>query len=625
MRRLTLVCIALALITSCQPAEEPKKAEPAPGAVTAAAPSGRDPHSYSRPDEVRVEHLILDLGVDFGKKQLVGTATWRIKRANAEANTLVLDTRGLDIRRVTLQPGGESAAFKLGEAHETFGRALEIPLRPDTASVAIEYASSPDAAALQWLEPAQTAGKKHPFLLSQSQSILARTWVPVQDSPNVRFTYEATVRVPKDLMALMSAENPRARTADGVYRFQMPQPVPAYLLVIAAGDLEFRPLGPNSGVYAEKPVIDAAAREFVDTPKMIAAAESLYGPYRWGRYDMLVLPPSFPFGGMENPRLTFLTPTVIAGDRSLVSLIAHELAHSWSGNLVTNATWNDFWLNEGFTTYFERRIDEKVYGKDYAEMMWTLGLTELKNDLATLPARDTHLLLDLTGRDPDDGASQVAYEKGSLLLRRIEETVGREQFDRFLRAYFDRFAFQSMTTPRFLGYLRANVPGVEKIDFEPWINGPGLPADAPVARSEAFAKVEEQVKAYTGGAAASSLETGGWVSHQIVHFIQSLPATLGAERTRELDKHFRFTESGNNEVLAAWLVKSIENGYRDNQPAIDRFLTSQGRRKYLKPIYTALAATPQDLEFAKRVYAKARPMYHTVSRETIDAVLKWTA
>jgi aminopeptidase N len=616
-----LIC-SLALLAACrneqpgQTATQPAAPQPA----TAALELPRDPHSFSRPDEVRVEHIALDLSVDFAKKQLAGTATLRVKHVTG-AKTLVLDTNGLDIHRVTLQPGGAQAAFKLGDADPILGRALEIPIDAGTTDVAIEYASDPGARALQWLEPAMTAGKKHPFLLSQSEAILARTWVPCQDTPSVRFTYDATLHVPKGLLAVMSGENPQAINEEGVYQFRMTNPIPSYLLAIAVGDLEFRPFDTRSGVYAEPPVIEAAAREFSDTPKMIQTAEALYGPYRWGRYDLLVLPPSFPYAGMENPRLTFLTPTVIAGDKSLVSLIAHELAHSWSGNLVTNATWNDFWLNEGFTTYFEHRITEQLYGREYSEMLWQLGIAEVKEELPTLQPGDQSLYVDLTGRDPDDAPNQV-YEKGALFLRLLEETAGRERWDKFLTGYFQKFAFQPMTTKVFEDYLKAQLPDVvAKVNPDAWIHGPGIPANAPQPHSEAFARVEAAAKAFADGGSAESLQMDKWSSHERVHFVQSLPA-LTPERMAALDARFHFSDSGNSEVLSAWLEKSIDVRYKGAYPAIERFLTSQGRRKFLKPIYEKLAKNPEDLAFARKIYATARPTYHPVSQATIDTILK---
>jgi leukotriene-A4 hydrolase len=409
----------------------------------------------------------------------------------------------------------------------------------------------------------------------------------------------------------------------------MPQPIPSYLLALAVGDLEFRALGKNSGVWAEKPMIDASHYELADTQKMIDAAEKIYGPYRWGQYDVLVLPPSFPFGGMENPRLTFATPTILAGDRSLVNLVAHELAHSWSGNLVTNATWNDFWLNEGFTVYFERRIMEEVFGRDYSEMLALLGYQDLEATVSELPPRDTHLFLDLTDRDPDEAATKLAYEKGYFLLRLIEETVGRPAFDAFLRAYFDEHAFQSMTTAEFIEELRTKLlskhaGSEDRIGVEQWIHTPGIPVNVPQVHSDAFTKVEAQVKAFGAGTGASALSTQNWSTHEWIHFLRSLPKPLTREQMAALDDAFKFSASGNSEILHEWLLQAIENKYEPAYDALEKFLSRQGRRKFLKPLYQKLAETPEGLDRARRIYAKARPMYHAVSYRTIDSILGWT-
>ncbi|HVR43828.1 MAG TPA: M1 family aminopeptidase/hydrolase, partial [Thermoanaerobaculia bacterium] len=451
-----------------------------------------DPHSFSKPNDAVVEHLDLDLSVDFPGKKLIGRASLVVNN-RAGGSELWLDTRDLVIRNVTL--GGEASptGHRLGEAEGVLGRPLVIEIEPGTRRVNIEYETTPGAAAVQWLAPSMTAGGRWPFLFTQSQAILARTWIPLQDTPAVRFTYAATIRVPPPLMAVMSAENPTAAEPDGIYDFRMPQPIPSYLMALAVGDLEFRAIGERAGVYAEPSVVEKAAWEFADTPQMIEAAERMYGPYQWGRYDILVLPPSFPFGGMENPRLTFATPTILAGDRSLVSLVAHELAHSWSGNLVTNATWDDFWLNEGFTTYFENRIMEQVYGEDFARMLAALGRGDLDDEIVELgeTSPDTRLKLDLAGRDPDEGMTSVAYDKGSLFLRLIEQTVGRERFDRFLRSWFDRYAFQSRTTENFVEYLKQNLLTPREqtaIRVDEWVYGPGVPSNAPVVQSERIAR-----------------------------------------------------------------------------------------------------------------------------------------
>ena len=590
----------------------------------------RDPHSFSRPDEVAVEHLRLALTVDFPQKKLTGRASLRVNNKQG-ADRLLLDTRDLDIERVTLDDG-QATRFTLGtvtEGQEFMGRPLEIEITPTTQWVHVDYSTRPEAAALQWLEPAQTASKTAPFLLTQSQAILARTWVPCQDTPGVRMTYDATIRVPQGLMAVMSAENPTQDSADGIYRFNMPQTIPSYLLALAVGELEFRPLGNRSGVYAEPTVAELAAWEFADTPKMIEAAEKLYGPYRWGRYDMLILPPSFPYGGMENPRLTFVTPTLLARDRSLVSLIAHELAHSWSGNLVTNSNWNDFWINEGFTTYFERRIMESLYGKEYADMLAVLGRQDLQAVVDELGADspDTHLVLNLAGRDPDDGMNDIAYEKGALLLRTIEEAVGRQRFDAFLRNWFDSNAFQSVDHSRFLAALQEMLkdrPQVaEQLRIQAWLNGPGVPANETKVQSTAFAKVDQQLQAFAQGTAAGQLQTQGWSTHHWLHFLRNLPDPLAPEKMADLDAAFKLSESGNSEILNAWLTRAIQSRYQAAYPALERFLTTMGRRKFLRPLYMELAKTPEGAEMALRIYEQARPGYHSVSTQTIDELLGW--
>ena len=584
-----------------------------------------DPHSYARPNEIVVTHVALDLTVDFDAQRLTGTATLDLDHRTPDADTLALDTWRLDVTAVE-DADGNALAFELDDHHEILGQRLAVTVG-DRDQVVVHYSTTDDARSLQWLEPEQTASGKR-FLFTQNQPILARTWIPCQDSPGVRTSYEAVVRVPSDLLAVMSAANPTERNADGVYRFAMETPVPAYLIALAVGDLEFRELGERSGVYAEPSVVDGAAWEFADTEKMIEAAERLYGPYRWGRYDLLVLPPSFPYGGMENPCLTFATPTILSGDRSLVTLVAHELAHSWSGNLVTNSTWNDIWLNEGFTVYFETRIDEELYGDAYAAMILRLGRQELDQWLELEKPRDTWLVLDL--EDPDEGPSKIPYEKGSLFLRTIEAAVGREKFDAFLREYFDRFAFESMDTETFLAYLRSELlepAGISDDDLQvdAWVYAPGVPSNEPHFASDAFDRVDEQVAAYLGGRPAGELETADWVSQQWVHFVRALPESLEAERFDEVDAAFTFSRSGNIEIATAWLEKVIEAGYVFERPEVDAamadFLTRHGRALYIRKVYMKLAETDRGLARAREVYEVARPGYHSVAQGQIDKLL----
>ena len=546
-----------------------------------------DVHSYSRPDCARVRHLDLDLRVDFDRKVLTGSAA--IHFDLLAGDELILDTRGLQIAAVE-----NAASWELGPADAILGAPLRIRVGQGSRIVKVRYTTSPAASGLQWLEPAQTAGKRHPFLFTQSQAIHARSWIPLQDTPGVRVTFTAVVKTPEPLRAVMGA------VAHGGL-FRMDHPVPSYLISLAAGDIHHRDIGPRSAVYAEPALLAAAAHEFEDTESMIAAVEAMYGPYRWGRYDLLVLPPSFPFGGMENPCLTFATPTILAGDKSLVSLVAHELAHSWSGNLVTNATWSDFWLNEGFTVYVERRVLEKVYGRRRAEMEAVLGRGELEKELARLPEHDRVLHLALEGRDPDDGCTLVPYEKGALMLRTIEEAVGRDRFDTFLRAYFDRFAFQSITTAQFLDYLRDALPNPVPVDE--WIFRPGIPSAAAQPHSDAFLHL--------------AWPAPGWSTHEWLHFLRS-PAASDMAR---LDREFHLSEARNSEILHQWLLMAVQQSYQPGIDKVEPFLCGVGRRKFLKPIYTELMKTDSGRARARQIYAQARPGYHPIAQSTIDGIV----
>ena len=560
------------------------------------------------------------------KRRISGTATYQLKRQGGDS--VAFDTDGLTIEKVTLGDG-TVAKFSIGASDSILGQALRVALPPGADRVSITYSTGPDAKALQWLTPAQTGDKKYPFLFTQGEAILTRTWIPIQDSPGIRITYNAHVTVPPELMAVMSATNPQERSNDGSYRFKMEEPIPSYLIALAVGDLGFKATGPRTGVYAERSMVDTAAWELADMEKMVATAEALYGPYRWGRYDVIVLPPSFPFGGMENPRLTFATPTIIAGDRSLTALIAHELAHSWSGNLVTNATWDDFWLNEGFTVYFEHRITEALYGKDYNDMTTVLGYQDLLATIAEIDSgkhpEDTALHLHLEGRNPDDGMTDVAYEKGYALLRLVESKVGRPTFDAFLRGYFDHFAFQSITTDTFKTYAHSELLGTRQValDLDAWIGKPGLPDDVLIPTSAMFVQVDDQLQRWGAGASAKDLATKDWGTFRWMHFLRHLHKGQTAKRMDELDAAFHLTKAGNSEILAAWLEQCVRNNYRKAYPRLNEFLTTVGRRKFLVPLYTALVTTKEGREVAMDIYAKARPNYHSVSVRTIDDLLGW--
>jgi leukotriene-A4 hydrolase len=626
-RQFTGVIILLAfslMFGGCAEPSPDKNAENA--ARTESMP--RDIHTLSRPDRVKVTHGVFDWTTDFDAKQIRGSVTWSFERQPGhEEAPLVLDTHGLTIQAV-VGADGTPRDFEMGSESPSLGTPLIIHINAEDTRIQVDYHTGPESDGIQWLAPEQTAGGEHPFLFSQAQSILARTFLPCQDSPGVRITFDASVRAPDGLTAVMAAEMLPGGGDGEPFKFKMPQPIPSYLIAIAVGDIEFRELGKATGVYAEPSVIDAAADEFADTEKMLVTAEKLFGPYRWDRYDIIVLPPSFPFGGMENPRLTFATPTILAGDKSLVSLIAHELAHSWSGNLVTNATWADFWLNEGFTVYLERRIQESLYGELRAEMEAVLGKQDLLDGMKDLePGFTTLHNTSLEGRNPDDAFSDVPYEKGYLLLRLVEGYVGREKFDKFLRSWFDDNAFKSLTTSDFELALKeklfaGDAGAYAKLKLNEWFYEPGLPDNAPEPKSDAFRLAEVEAAAFVAGEKiAADLPGDSWSTHEWLRMLRSLPEDLPASKMAELDSAWSLTGSGNSEILSQWLIQSVHSDYAKAYPALESFLTRQGRRKFLKPLYTALASTESGKARAEKIYAKARPTYHSVSSDTIDDIL----
>ena len=675
-------------------------------------------HSYANDGEFLITHMDMRLAVNFADKTIEGWVEYSLVHAYLRDNRkpgsvppdhfnpitgnhiLLLDHRDMDVLGVyaggsfdkksgKLKNGAKGLLFEVGiGVADTllFGKPLEIEVPRSQSKIVIHYKTRPSAGALQWLSPAQTYDQTHPFLFSQSQAILARTWIPLQDKPSVRFTYTSEVRVvcgigvedpdinPTDFNVVMSAVklgNPEGDMVSNnkVHRFEQKKPIPSYLMAIAVGSFGYKSLGKNTGVYAEHKLLQKAAWEFADLQKMVDAAGEMFGEYAWGDYNVLVLPPSFPFGGMENPVVTFATPTIIAGDRSLVSLLAHELAHSWSGNLVTNRTWDDYWLNEGFTVYVESRIMEQLYGKNYADMLRVLGKGELDKTLGWMlkeAPEDSHLRLHLGDRDPDEGLTDIAYEKGRFFLMMLEQLYGRAAFDEFLNGHFRKYAFGTVTTDLFLADLKAfhekqvtgNVVGPLPTwrDFEPrvmaWIDGEGLPLGGfPVLESKEFERVEQQVSKFLWSGEplhpgssipcdASVIDTSGFTTHHWLHLLRklhtradALPGRLSREEMAGLDARFHFTQTQNAEIACDWFVLSIQSDYRPAYQAMHDFLLKVGRRKFLMPIYEALLAQyvvkdgkyewafAQGKEMATEIFLQAEPGYHPVAARSLRELL----
>lgn len=620
MKKIFLVTLFLATL-ACQKKDSAEK-------TTTANATIKDEHTFSRADLAVVKHLDLDIKVDFDTQIISGKASWQIDNIS-KGNEIIFDENTLNITKVTLGDDEKETKFELGTAVEFHGKPLHITIEPNTTKVNIYYSTTKDAVALQWLNPQQTADKKKPFLFSQGESIWSRTWIPCQDSPGIRYTYNAKVTVPKDLLAVMSASvNPQKKNDTGVYTFKQDKAIPSYLMAIAVGDIAFQSIDNRTGVYAEPSLLKKAAWEFAELGKMVGAAEKLYGPYRWGRYDVLVLPPSFPYGGMENPNLTFLTPGVIAGDRSLTSLLAHELGHSWSGNLVTNATWDDIWLNEGFTTYVEHRIGEEIFGKKEAEMQDVLTRKDLDDNIAEYGATnpDTRLKVSLTNRNPDDGISQIPYVKGYNFLKVIEAAVGREKFDPFIKNYFDAHAFQSITTEDFVKYLNENlIKGdkalADKIKLDDWIYKPGVPSNITTPSSEDFTAIDNIQKNWRKtGVKGLSEKIKSTTEKQ--HFIDYLPADITVEEMTAIDNEFSFTKNGNFVIKRQWFVQAIRHQYKTAYPAIEQFMIATSRTGSLMTLYKELVKTPEGKTWAKQIFEKAKSGYHATTEQAVEGLLK---
>ena len=589
-----------------------------------------DPYSYAQPDQVKVTHLDLDLKLDFPHKLLHGRATLSLDWVNPKAASLVLDTRDLKIASVEgIDAKGHASAlsYAMAPRDKQLGSKLTIAAPTHPAKVRIVYDTSPQASGLQWLTPTQTADKRQPFMFSQSESIHARSWVPLQDSPGIRITYDARVTAPKGVRVVMSALNDLHHPLNGDFHFDQPHPIPSYLLAIAAGDIDAEATGPRSAVYAEPSMVHKAAHEFDDTEQMIATAERLYGPYRWGRYDILVLPPSFPYGGMENPNMTFATPTIVVGDKSLASVISHELAHSWSGNLVTNASWRDGWLNEGFTTYVQGRITEAVYGKSLADEEALLSARALEKSIGTMPANSQKLAPVPGDVDADDALSDVAYDKGSWFLRTLEQRFGRAAFDPYLKSYFDHFAFQSITTEQMLAFLKANLldkyPGkMSEAEVKDWVYGTGIPRGAPLPTSARFDMIDAKVKAFTAGTlAAEQLDARGWNTQEWMYFLDRLPDAPPLAKMQQLDAAWHLTGTPNAEIGMRWYSHAIAAGDTAVWTAAAEHMTRIGRLYLTLPLYQAFARTPAGLAYASKVYATARAGYHPLTQQAVEAVL----
>ncbi|GMG99372.1 hypothetical protein Nepgr_001212 [Nepenthes gracilis] len=604
-----------------------------------------DPHSYTDSTQPFTTHVSLSLYFDFPSSTVRGSAILTLSAAHA--GPIFLDTRSLSVHSVKDPLTQTPLPFSLSSQPDPIKGSLLTVSLSDNSQLLIAFSTSPDSSALQWLSPPQTFNKTSPFVYTQCHSIHARSIFPCQDTPAARIRYSAKINIPRQLSAVMSARHVERRVplageaalacddltwcAENrvVEEFVMEQPIPPYLFAFAVGEIGYREVGPRMMVYSESvpTLLDAAAKEFEGTEDMIRQGERLFGPYEWERFDLLVLPPSFPYGGMENPRMVFLTPTVIKGDASGAQVVAHELAHSWTGNLITNKSNEHFWLNEGFTTYAERRIVEAVQGEDRAALNVGIGWRGLIEGMERFKdnMEFTKLKTKQEGVDPDDVYSQVPYEKGFQFLWRIERQIGRPAFDEFLKKYISTFKFQSIDTETFLSFLKANVPSIEKdIDLEVWTEGTGIPSDALEPVSNVYSKIVSLANEFMNGRMPCEDEVGEWRGQEWELYLDHLPKAVEASQIMALDGRYRLAESSDYEVKVAFLQLAIACGCRDYYGEVEKTLKEVGRMKYLRPLYTALArgtGKHEEKILAKRVFAEARDSYHPIARAVVESIL----
>jgi leukotriene-A4 hydrolase len=580
-----------------------------------------DSTTYADLSQGRIRHIDFQIRVDFASHTLEVEAAYQMQAPLH--GSLYLDTFKIAIQDV--RAGGRELEWDFDASDEELGKRLHLKGFDGESGFTLKFRTSPDARALQWMSESQTAGGKHPFLYSQCQASNARSIFPCQDTPSVRFTYSAEVEVPSGLTAVMAAEQVRAPEGTGRFSFHMPQPIPSYLFAIGVANLAFRELGPRTGIYAEPEIIDAAAWEFAETEKTMVEAEKLLGPYLWGRYDMLVLPPSFPYGGMENPRLTFLTPTAILGTRGQASLVTHELAHAWTGNLVTNATWQDFWLNEGWTTYAETRITEILEGRDVTDLT---AVYDEKRTLeimsrAGMDAPETYLKYPGEGKDADAFTSIIAYTKGCFFLKECEYAVGREHFDEFIQKYMKTFQFQSLTTEQFLDFLKAELPQVfEKVDVETWVYKPGMPEAWHRPQSQLYDEVEQALADFKQGKLPTRDQVRDWHRYQILSFLQGLPEKLPVEDCKTLEDVLELEKRNDDYFLSYFYAICILSGYQEIMPRVEQFVEKIGRMLYLLPIVRAMAQAEWARDRVRPLFESVRQQQHPVTAGAVEEFLK---
>ncbi|OAL03456.1 leukotriene A-4 hydrolase [Phaeosphaeriaceae sp. SRC1lsM3a] len=608
----------------------------------------RDPNTLSNYHNYVTRHTSVDFEIDFEKKRLVGSVVLKLESLVDEKVDVVLDSSFLDVSEAKVD--GQKAEFKIGDRVDAYGSPLTVTLPkaiPKGKTVEIEFAvaTTDKCTALQWMTPAQTSNKKHPYMFSQCQAIHSRSVFPCQDTPDVKSTFSFALRSPLPVLAsglptgATDYQPPKKDGESGTlkYTFEQPVAITSYLFAVASGDVACAAIGPRSTVWSGPEELLDCQRELEgEIEPFMKAVESIVKPtYQWTQYNVLILPPSFPYGGMENPVWTYATPSIISGDKQNIDVIAHELSHSWSGNLVSAASWEHFWLNEGWTTYLERRIQAAIHGEEHRHFSAIIGWKALEESIERY-GKDheyTKLVIDLKGQDPDDAFSSIPYEKGFHALYQFELLLGKDKWDTFIPHYFETFKFKSIDSYDFKSCLidffakdsEANKKLAE-FDWDKLFYAPGYPPkpefDQTMVKS-CYELADKWEKLTTKNSSSDfkphSSDVSGWVSNQSVVFlerIQGFADKLTSEQIHLLGHTYGYVDTQNIEVLSRYLSAGLMAKAKETyQPSAD-LVGRIGRMKFVRPMYRLLALADRDL--AVKTFEKNRDFYHPICRQMVE-------
>jgi leukotriene-A4 hydrolase len=611
----------------------------------------RDPNTLSNYNNWRTTHTDTKFDILFEEQKLTGNVTHKLQSiTKAETREIILDSSHVQIHDIKVN--GQPTKWEVAKRVEPYGSAVHINLEKGVeldqhVEISIDVSTTPACTALQWLTPAQTSNKKHGYMFSQCQAIHARSIFPCQDTPDVKAPFDFTINSPLPVIAsgLADKSNPTTpSTTSQTFKFHQAVPIPSYLFAIASGDLGFASVGPRSTVATSPDTLESCKWELEeDTEKFLKTAESLVYEYAWGQYNVLVLPPSFPYGGMENPIYTFATPTIISGDRQNVDVIAHELSHSWSGNLVSNCSWEHFWLNEGWTTYLERRIQAAVHGDDaWRDFSAIIGWKALTDSISAFGEDHefTKLIVDLKGKDPDDAFSSIPYEKGFVFLYYIEKLIGKEHFDKFIPQYFttwkgkslDSYDFKATLLDFFAAdkYTDASVAKkLEEIDWDKWFYTPGYPiwkpkfdttlVDAPLKLAAEWEKFIDTPPGQDPHFGPVWTDVADFSANQNVVFLEKLmlfEKPLPPTHTNYMGFIYSYKENKNVEISSRYYQVSMMAGDTSILPWVKNMLGEVGRMKFVRPLYRGMVKMGA-VQDAVETFEKNKDFYHPICRQMI--------